>query len=80
MSFVPSFRILTVWESMRDSIVAPRTRWFVRLVVFLCAIYVFLAAIETFGSAMKLLGRDTADGLFSAMQRQQRLEMELEEL
>lgn len=52
---------------MSDSIEVQSTRWLSRFLVFACAIYVFLAAIELFGNSFKMLGKGTADSLFSGL-------------
>ena len=41
--------------------------WFVRLFIFVVALYCFLGAIEMFGHAMKIMGKDTAASLFSGL-------------
>ena len=53
---------------MIDSRQVQRIHWFWRLLVVVCAIYVFLTAIALFGQSMKLLGADTAKGLFIGLE------------
>ena len=52
---------------MQDTFRALRNHWLVRLFIFLLALYVFLAAIELFGHTMKLVGKETAESLFSGL-------------
>ena len=47
---------------------ATRVNWFLRLIVFIGAIYIFLAAIQLFGSSMKLVGSEMAKSLFSGLE------------
>ncbi|MBN2473278.1 MAG: Na/Pi symporter [Pirellulales bacterium] len=53
---------------MTDSVEQQRARWLTRLMVFVCAIYVFLAAIELFGDAFKMMGKGTADAMFCGLE------------